>query len=107
MKSAPPPFWCLMMRELFETDDGFAVRLWQVFPKSQGLVFQLLLCAERSGPVGDRVRHLAQDMLPPLWLINASLRLSPEQTGKPRLKECTKFEERVLELVGHDGRWKW
>jgi hypothetical protein len=95
-----------MLTQLFETDESFAKKLWEPYPKSQELIWQLSLCGERTGPLSDRIRHLA-DMIPPGQLIATSLVLSPEKTGRPRMAEAVRFEGRVLALIDRDGRWKW
>jgi hypothetical protein len=51
-----------------------------------------------------RVRHLAA-LLPPNWLLQASTRLAKE--GRTRSEEHVRFEERVLELLDRNGRWRW
>src|SRR5215470_15248063 len=108
--SRPPRTWVRICVELFGTSERFAQQLWARLYPSQTLQFQLGLCnphlCTRDQWVA-RLRHLADDLLPPQELIATALRIAPDRTGKPRPREAIAFEESVLAATDSQGRWDW
>jgi hypothetical protein len=104
-----PWFWIHTLRTLFGVQETrLAVRLWEQYPKSQALTYQLLLCSEpaRSPEVArDRVRQLSR-LLEARYLLRAAERLAPPNKP-PRPKAIRAFEQRVLAIVGPDGKFVW
>jgi hypothetical protein len=53
----------------------------------------------------QRCKHLSETLTPQM-LLDASLRVSPEQ-GRRRDPECIKFEQSVLDALTKEGTWEW
>jgi hypothetical protein len=91
---------------MFEADAKFACTLWAVMDVSPVLLYQLSLVDHTDAPRDVwrvRMRHLYH-LLPPATLLEASLRVSPEN-GKPRLSAAVRFEEAVLQWLNKRGQW--
>jgi hypothetical protein len=101
-------FWHYMLHQLFRVESQrLRERLWQAYPKSTSLRWQLALCGEPAASphvVYERVKILC-GLLDPGLLIRTAEGLTP--VGKLRPKELRQFEETVLKLVDAHGKFKW
>jgi hypothetical protein len=103
-----PLFWHVMFEQLFRVHSRkMREQLWQAFPASQALRYQLDLCgtlAPSGVQAGERVRHLAALITPKDLLATAQKLAVPGRTRPAAVRE---FEETVLRLTDKNGGWKW
>jgi hypothetical protein len=108
MELKAPSFWHYMLRHLFRVESQrLREQLWQAYPKSATLRYQVALCAEPAGSphvIYERVRQLCAH-LSPVLLMRTAERLCP--AGKARPKDIAAFEEVVLGLMDKHGEFKW
>jgi hypothetical protein len=103
-----PPFWTLYCTRLFGTSDRFACQLWRHYDATPTTAWQLDLCSSVPDSPDvwvHRIKHL-NELVSPTSLLQASEKLSPA-TGQRRDPEAVAFDERVLQLIDHTGRWRW
>jgi hypothetical protein len=103
-----PTFWISLCTRVFGTTEKYACRLWQHYPASPLLLWQLSRCTERpDDPIRwfEHVKRLGE-LLSPGDLIRLSLTLHPE-TGRPRAREAVQFELGVLNNLNAHGDWVW
>jgi hypothetical protein len=106
MTDAPPVFFERILVELLGTSRRLAREVWKRYPASVELRFQLNLCvtqAQSPDVAISRMKHAA-DLLSPQLLLRCVERLA---AGKARKAELVRLEERVLQLLDIQGRWKW
>jgi hypothetical protein len=103
-----PPFWDFMLASLFRVrNPRLRQQLWERYPKSTTLCWQLQLCGERAPTelaAYERVKKLAEHLDPAL-LVRVAEGLAPK--SKPRPKELRDFEENVLRMTDAQGKFKW
>jgi hypothetical protein len=103
-----PPFWDFMMASLFRVENPrLRQQLWQQYPKSSQLRWQLRLCGERAPSelaMYERLRQLCQH-LDPATLLRVAEGLAP--LGRARPRDIIAFEETVLKLMDKHGQFKW
>jgi hypothetical protein len=108
MELKAPQFWHFMLATLFKVgSQRLREQVWQRYPKSAALRWQLALCAEPAGSpcvVYERVKALCQ-LLSPATLLRVAEGLAP--VGKPRPRELRQFEETVLRLTDKHGQFIW
>jgi hypothetical protein len=104
--SSMPPAWTLLIAAVFEASEGFAAHLWRVFPKSEALARELKLLDAVNLSRQLLRKHCARilEMVRPQDLVEASLRLAPECSERPR--DAVAFESAVLALTSRDGHWQ-
>jgi hypothetical protein len=103
-----PLFWVKLMVQAFNTSERFACRLWRYVDASPTMLFQLSLCDTTDVPRQTWLARLVRlsELLSPAMLIEASVRLHPEN-GRPRPREHITFEAVVLAFTDQHGAWKW
>jgi hypothetical protein len=101
-----PPFFVYLVVTFLGSNARFAEKLWQHYPASQALGYQLERCKEPAPTLVQRIRKLA-DLMPGAQLIAASEAVSPANGRTNRLPEAVQFEEAVLQRLDREGRWKW
>jgi hypothetical protein len=103
-----PQFWDFMMTSLFRVQNPrLRQQLWDRYPKSTALSWQIQRCGERAPSeqaMYDRVRQLCQH-IDPLVLLRVVDGLAP--LGRARPQEIIDLEETVLGLMDKHGKFKW
>jgi hypothetical protein len=103
-----PLFWHVMFERLFRVQNRkMREQLWQAYPASLALRYQLDLCGTQAPSgvqAGERVRHLAA-LIAPKDLLAVAQKLTVP--GRRRPAAVRQFEETVLRLTDKDGQWKW
>jgi len=103
-----PRFWDFMFQSLFRVQSQrLRQKMWENYPKSSQLRWQLRLCEERAPSelaMYERVRTLC-GYLDPQTLLRVADGLVP--LGRARPREIIAFEEVVLGLLDASGHFKW
>jgi hypothetical protein len=105
----PPGLWYVFLQGLTATP-ALARQLWDVLPDRDAVLWQLQLVearaqAHRPAAAVARVRRLAQ-VLTSSMLMEACARLAPE-THSERPPDIRQIEEAILQMIDHEGKWKW
>jgi hypothetical protein len=82
-------------------------KLWQHYPASQTLCWQLQRCGEAAPSdlvVIDRIKRLAE-LVEPKYLLKAAENLV--EPGRSRPDALIQFEETILKIIDKDGHWLW
>jgi hypothetical protein len=103
-----PQFWDFMMTSLFRVQNKrLRQQLWDRYPKSTALSWQIQRCGERAPSeqaMYERVKQLCQH-IDPVVLLRAADGLAPLGRGRPQ--DIIDFEEVVLGLMDKHGKFKW
>jgi hypothetical protein len=100
-------FHFLLMSFLGCRSARLCAQIWEAYPKSQTLLFQLDLCASPAWTDLDKIARLKRlsELIDPSQLTYTIEKLVVP--GRPRPPEVIELEERILYATTEEGQWRW